>query len=69
MSWLANNWIWVVLVAGFLAFHLFGHGHGHGGHRRAQQLPRQEPEPGVPDGQKTTPGQAPEREHRRHGGC
>ena len=47
MSWLASNWIWVVLVAGFLAFHLFGHGRGHGGHRRAQQLARQEPEPGA----------------------
>lgn len=30
MDWLSGNWIWVVLVVGMLAMHLFGHG-GHGG--------------------------------------
>jgi hypothetical protein len=31
MSWLLTNWIWILLGAAFIAFHLFGHG-GHGGH-------------------------------------
>ncbi len=32
MEWLASNWLWVALVAGFIALHWFGHGrHGHGG--------------------------------------
>lgn len=33
MQWLTDNWIWVLLIGGMLAMHLFGHGHGgHGGH-------------------------------------
>ena len=34
MSWLAENWIWVLFGVGFVAMHLFGHGchGGHGGH-------------------------------------
>lgn len=31
MEWLAGNWIWIVLIGGMFAMHLFGHG-GHGGH-------------------------------------
>ena len=33
MNWLADNWIWLVLVGGFVALHLVGHrgGAGHGG--------------------------------------
>ena len=31
MQWLLDNWIIVLLVAGFIGMHLFGHG-GHGGH-------------------------------------
>lgn len=31
MEWLTQNWLWVVIFAGFVAMHLFGHG-GHGGH-------------------------------------
>jgi len=31
MTWLAENWFWVVVVAAFVGLHLFGHG-GHGGH-------------------------------------
>lgn len=37
MEWLGENWIWVLLIIGVLAMHLFGHGgfgHGHGQHRR-----------------------------------
>lgn len=35
MDWLAQNWIWVVVLVLFFAVHLFGHGGhgGHGGHR------------------------------------
>jgi len=32
MNWLSNNWIWVALVLGFIAFHFFGHRHGRHGH-------------------------------------
>lgn len=31
MEWLSQNWVWVVLIAGFVAMYLLGHG-GHGGH-------------------------------------
>lgn len=30
MDWLAQNWVWVLVFAAFIAMHLFGHG-GHGG--------------------------------------
>ncbi|MFC3068483.1 hypothetical protein [Phenylobacterium soli] len=36
MGWLSNNWIWILLIGGFVAVHLFGHGHRHVGNRRAQ---------------------------------
>lgn len=36
MGWLSNNWIWILLIGGFVAMHLFGHGHSHGGHGRPQ---------------------------------
>lgn len=29
MNWLQSNWTWLVIVAGFVAMHLFGHGGGH----------------------------------------
>ena len=31
MTWLAQNWIWVLFGIAFVAMHLFGHG-GHSGH-------------------------------------
>lgn len=31
MEWLSQNWIWVLVLAAFVAMHLFAHG-GHGGH-------------------------------------
>ncbi len=32
MEWLAANWVWLLVVLGFIAMHLT-HGHGgHGGH-------------------------------------
>lgn len=33
MTWLAENWFWVLFGVAFIAMHLFGHG-GHGGHGR-----------------------------------
>lgn len=32
MQWLAENWLWVLIGAVFIAMHLFGHG-SHGAHR------------------------------------
>ncbi len=32
MTWLAENWIWVLFAIAFMSMHLFGHGYGHGGH-------------------------------------
>ncbi|MFA5632601.1 MAG: hypothetical protein WC997_13905 [Porticoccaceae bacterium] len=44
MSWLAENWIWVVLGGGFIGMHLFGHrmgggcgGHGHRSHGKDER--------------------------------
>ena len=35
MEWLAENWIWVLIVILFVGMHLFGHGcHGGGKHHR-----------------------------------
>jgi len=31
MEWLSENWVFLVVVVGMVAMHLFGHG-GHGGH-------------------------------------
>jgi hypothetical protein len=31
MDWLSENWVFLVVVVGMVAMHLFGHG-GHGGH-------------------------------------
>ena len=33
MTWLEQNWIWILFGIAFVAMHLFGHG-GHGGHGR-----------------------------------
>ena len=30
MTWLGNNWIWIVFAFGMFAMHFFGHRHGHG---------------------------------------
>ena len=32
MQWLAENWIFLLIVVGMVAMHAFGHG-GHGGRR------------------------------------
>ena len=38
MGWFSENWFWVLLFAGMVAMHLFGHG-GHGGHGGNQSNP------------------------------
>jgi len=47
MTWLAENWFWLIVAAAFIGMHLFGHGGhgGHGGHRGHGGCgPRREPE-------------------------
>jgi len=31
MEWVSENWIWVLVIGGMGAMHLFGHGHGKSG--------------------------------------
>jgi len=31
MTWLTENWFWILTFVAFIAMHMFGHG-GHGGH-------------------------------------
>lgn len=39
MEWLANNWIWILVIGGMIGFHLFGH-RGHGsGHKHGAKPP------------------------------
>ena len=38
MAWLSENWVWVLVGAGFIAMHMFGHG-GHGGQGASKQGP------------------------------
>ena len=40
MTWLTENWFWILTFIAFVAMHLFGHGgHGvHGGDKRSQPL-------------------------------
>ncbi len=33
MTWLTENWFWILTFNAFVAMHMFGHG-GHGGHGR-----------------------------------
>lgn len=40
MTWLAENWFWVLIFIAFIAMHIFGHG-GHGGHRGHGEADRQ----------------------------
>lgn len=54
MTWLASNWLWVVLIGGGALFMLRrGSGHGHGGYRSESR------------GHDYGEG----RGHRGHGGC
>ena len=36
MEWLSENWVFLLVVIGMIAMHLFGHG-GHGGHGHARR--------------------------------
>ena len=55
MDWLNSNWVWIALVVGFLALHLFGHGHrghryaDHGRRRNVGDDDRQRPSSQTPD--------------------
>lgn len=35
MTWLLENWFWILIFVLFIAIHLFGHG-GHGGHQQGK---------------------------------
>ena len=63
MSWLLENWIWVLFGLAFVAMHMFGHG-GHGGHggRSETKDPAAEP-PKTPGA--AAPGAKPEA-HRHY---
>tara|TARA_R110002020_G_scaffold402013_2_gene612216 strand:- start:4074 stop:4247 length:174 start_codon:yes stop_codon:yes gene_type:complete len=40
MQWLLENWVWILLIGGMAAMHLFGHRHGgHGGHGKGPRRP------------------------------
>ena len=58
MEWLSQNWVWVLLFAGMIAMHLFGHGRhgGHGGGRTA-------PKPKSKDSEQRTSEPGPEHKH------
>lgn len=43
MQWIAQNWVWVLFFAAFIAMHLFGHG-GHGRHGRGSGSDRADDE-------------------------
>lgn len=58
MEWLAQNWVWVLFFAGFIAMHMFGHG-GHGGHGGGHRAPK----PGGKDGLQRTPEQGSGHQH------
>ena len=44
MDWIGNNWIWVLLVVGMVAMHLFGH-RGHGQMSRRNEGPDRDGNP------------------------
>ena len=50
MTWLAENWLWMLFGVAFIAMHLFGHG-GHGGHgghdRGGEPSKKKSDEPGA----------------------
>ena len=68
MAWLSSNWIWILLGAAFLAFHLFGHG-AHGGHNgQAMKEPSAEAQEGEAGANANAAGQDAPHGHDRHGG-
>lgn len=46
MSWLIENWFWLLIFIAFIAMHMFGHG-GHGNHRDIQSQNTDERERGT----------------------
>ena len=76
MNWLADNWIWIVLVFGMFAMHVFGHrGHDHGfagksGHHHSGGADGSSADPAVSStGEPTGKGdpQSPPAQRHRHG--
>ena len=61
MEWLAQNWVWVLFFAGFIAMHMFGHGGhgGHGGHCGGHGGPK----PGGKDGTQPAPERGSGHQH------
>ena len=70
MNWLSNNWIWVALALGFVAFHFFGHrrgGHGnaHQGHHADAGADNRSPSPDADSDSKRS-GEQPPHQHHHH---
>lgn len=55
MTWLTENWIWVLFGLAFVAMHLFGHG-GHGGHGDPKNAPTEPTEGSRPTAPADTTG-------------
>lgn len=66
MSFLQQNWPWLLFVGVMIYMHFFMHrGHGaHGSHHAHRPDPEADSRP--PDGPAKV---APQDDHRRHGGC
>lgn len=62
MDWFSQNWVWLLLFAGFVAMHMFGHG-GHGGHGGAGDASHDDPKPKSRDGAQQTSEQKPRHQH------
>ena len=80
MTWLSQNWFFVLILVAFVAMHLFGHG-GHGGHGGGGGGDRQSgghsghgeqarPAVGGDEAEENTSGEQPaSRRHEHRGGC
>ncbi|TKR53506.1 DUF2933 domain-containing protein [Allopusillimonas ginsengisoli] len=45
MTWLTENWLWVLFGGAFIAMHVFGHGcHGGHGKRKGSELLEKQPD-------------------------
>lgn len=47
MTWLTENWFWILTFIAFIAMHMFGHG-SHGGSDRERSADGKGPEYGMP---------------------
>ena len=73
MTWLSQNWFFVLILVAFMAMHLFGHGghggdRGSGGHRGHGGQARRAA--GGDEVEENTSGeQTTSRRHEHRGGC